>query len=117
MMQKNSEVIRNAEQWLILIDQGKITESWSAASSFFQSQITSSDWDAKISQVRGMLGTVLSRTVDDSQAYMPPEDVPRGDYVIVTFATDFENRSGAIETVTNHKRQDGSWAVVGYFIK
>lgn len=112
-----SEAIRNSEDWLRITDNESSSESWLAASPYFQTQISCSNWDKQFSRARGALGAVLSRAVDEAKEYTPPSDIPSGEYVIVTFTTDFENRAGAIEAVTNQKQPDGRWAVVGYFIK
>lgn len=112
-----SDAIQNSEAWLKITDNENSSESWLAASPYFQTQISCHDWDRQFSKARGSLGAVLSRVVNDAQHYTPPSDIPSGEYAIVTFATDFENRSGAIESVTNQKQPDGRWAVVGYFIQ
>jgi len=112
-----SEAINNSENWLKITDNESSSESWLAASPYFQTQISCSDWDRLFSHARGTLGAVLSRAVDEAKEYTPPSDIPSGEYVIVTFATDFENKLGVIESVTNQKQPDGRWAVVGYFIK
>ncbi|WP_370277825.1 DUF4019 domain-containing protein [Pontibacterium sp.] len=116
-MTKFSEAVSNSEDWLKITDHESSSESWLAASPYFQTQISCRDWEKQFSQARGPLGAVLSRTVDDAQGYTPPSDIPSGEYVIVTFVTNFENKPGVIESVTNQKQPDGRWAVVGYFIK
>jgi hypothetical protein len=42
---------------------------------------------------------------------------PDGEYVVIQFATSFENKKSAIETVTPMLDSDGEWRVSGYFIK
>lgn len=43
--------------------------------------------------------------------------VPDGEYVVFQFATAFEQKEAAIETVVTVKDTDGSWRVGGYFVK
>ena len=45
------------------------------------------------------------------------QGAPDGEYVIITFETEFENKKSAIETVTPMMDKDGKWRVSGYFIK
>jgi hypothetical protein len=42
---------------------------------------------------------------------------PDGDYVVIKFASSFENKASAVETVTPMKDTDGKWHVSGYYIK
>jgi hypothetical protein len=54
---------------------------------------------------------------DIAKAQRAAVDAPPGEYVILQFDTQFENRSGVVETVTPMREKDGSWRVSGYFIK
>jgi hypothetical protein len=42
---------------------------------------------------------------------------PDGEYVVIQFESQFENKAAAIETVTPMHDKDGVWRVSGYFIK
>jgi hypothetical protein len=42
---------------------------------------------------------------------------PDGNYVVMQFATRFENKQAATETVTVLQEQDGTWEAAGYYIK
>lgn len=37
--------------------------------------------------------------------------------VVIQYDTDFEHKSGAVETVVPNLEKDGKWRVSGYFIK
>ena len=40
-----------------------------------------------------------------------------GAYVVLEFASSFERKAAAIETVTPMKDEDGTWRVCAYYIK
>ena len=42
---------------------------------------------------------------------------PDGHYVVIQYATTFEHKKSAVETITPMQEADGSWKVSGYFIK
>ena len=42
---------------------------------------------------------------------------PDGEYVVIQFATSFENKKTALEKVTPMMDKDGKWRVSGYSIK
>jgi hypothetical protein len=42
---------------------------------------------------------------------------PDGEYVIIMYASQFENRADATEIVTPVREKDGSWRVSGYDIR
>jgi hypothetical protein len=41
---------------------------------------------------------------------------PAGEYVVIQYDTDFEEKSGVTETITPMKEK-GAWRVSGYYIK
>jgi hypothetical protein len=66
---------------------------------------------------RGPLGTLKSRTLMSATFKNTLPSAPDGEYVVVQFASSFENRASAIETVTPMKDADGTWRVSGYYIQ
>ena len=42
---------------------------------------------------------------------------PDGEYVVIQYSTNFQNKKSAIETVTPMKNKGGEWRVSGYYIK
>lgn len=112
-----SSAERAAQSWLTLTDAGAYAESWDAAASLFRSSITKPRWISSIRNVRGPLGGVTSRTIRSAQYTRSLPGVPRGEYVVIQFETDFDALSPAIETVTPVHEKDGSWKVGGYYIK
>jgi len=108
---------KQAEAWLSLVDDGKYGESWDAASKLFQGGVTRAEWAEKVAGVRGPLGKVVSRRVKSERPTTRLPGAPDGKYVVIQFATSFEHKKQAVETVTPMLEPDGSWKVAGYFIK
>ena len=88
-----------------------------SAASAFQTAVPREQWVSQVGAVRGPLGAVLSRGVQTSNYTTTLPGAPAGTYVIIQFATSFENRRGAVETVTPVQEADGSWKVSGYYVK
>jgi len=106
-----------AKAWLGLVDDAKYGESWDEAARLFRGAVTRDDWSAKAAAVRGPLGKVISRRVKSARAATSLPGAPDGQYVVIQFATSFEHKKAAIETVTPLREADGAWKVSGYFIK
>ena len=102
---------------MALIDQGRAGESWSEAASTFRSQVEKDQWEGMVKQVRVPLGAVESREVESASFSRQLPNAPEGEYVMVVFATSFENRPGAKESVATVRDEDGRFRVVGYFIQ
>ena len=102
--------------WLNIVDSGEYAASWDESASLFQEQISSSSWVQALNKVRAPLGSVISRKVTGTSAYSTLPGAPAGEYVVVTLATNYENKNAATETVTVTKNGN-KWRVVGYFIK
>lgn len=107
----------SAKAWLALTDAGKNAESWDQAAAAFKSAVSREKWAEAINGVRPPLGKVKSRTLVAAQYTKELPGAPAGEYVVIRFQTDFENKAGATELVTPMKEKDGSWKVSGYFIQ
>lgn len=106
-----------AQAWLALLDAGNYSQSWSTAAKHFRDSIAESQWASRISAVRNPLGAVKSRSISSAKLEHSLPGAPDGDYVVIRFATSFEHKADATETVTPTKDADGEWRVSGYYIR
>ena len=106
-----------SEAWLAIVDAGKYGQSWEAAAGLFRQALTKPQWEEAVGKARAPLGRVLSRKLGGSQFTTKLPGAPAGEYVVIQYSTDFENRKGVTETVTPMKDPDGTWRVSGYYVK
>ena len=106
-----------AKSWLALTDSAKYGQSWDDAASFFKGAVTKADWEKAVKGVRSPLGAVKARKVKSATFTRTLPGAPDGEYVVIQFESQFENKAAAIETVTPMHDKDGTWRVSGYFIK
>ncbi len=106
-----------ARAWLDLVDKESYADSWTQSASVFQKAVTSEQWQAQVGAVRRPLGKLVSRDVKSKTYATTLPGAPDGKYVVIEFATKFENKAAAIETVTPMVDPDGTWRVSGYYIK
>jgi hypothetical protein len=106
-----------AKTWLALTDAGKYGASWDAAAALFRGAVTKESWEKAMSTVRAPLGAVRTRKLKSATFTHELPRAPKGDYVVIEYDTGFENKSGAVETVTPMLEKDGSWKVSGYYIR
>ncbi len=109
--------LTNAKNWLEITDKGEYAKSWDTASNSFKNAITSDRLEQSLSAVRKPLGRLISREMIAQQHHSSLPGVPDGSYFVIQFATKFQNKENAIETVTMKKEKDGTWKSAGYFIK
>jgi hypothetical protein len=118
---QETEAISNAKAsaiaWLALVDAGKYSDTWQQAASRFQSAVSETSWQSAVAAVRTPLGKVNERTLKSAVFTHSLPGAPDGNYVVIQYATQFEHRASAIETVTPTQEKDGSWKVSGYFVK
>jgi hypothetical protein len=105
------------EQWLALVDQGQYAESWGTAASYFKNAVPEKQWLQSMKGARQPLGKVISRRLKSAIFTTSLPGAPDGQYVVVQYATSFENKASAVETVTPMRDPDKQWRVSGYFIK
>ena len=112
----DSSGLTAAKEWLKIVDAGNYIESWQKSDSFFQSQLSQSKWDTALNSVRAPLGKINSREKLVAKEFATLPGVPEGEYLVIQFQTDFQNKKSATETLTLSK-SSGQWLPVGYFIK
>jgi hypothetical protein len=105
-----------AKEWLKIVDVGEYVESWQKSDAFFKSQLTQTESSAALTGVRTPLGQVRSRSELGAKEYSSLPGVPDGEYLVIQFQTEFQNKTSATETLTLSK-SSGDWLPVGYFIK
>lgn len=108
---------KSAEAWLALVDAGRYDESWDEAASLVKDAVAQDKWGQSIAGARRPLGAVVSRTVKSRTYAKTLPGAPDGQYVVIHYATKFENKQSAVETITPMMDTDGKWRVSGYFIK
>jgi hypothetical protein len=106
-----------ATPWIALVDAGKYGQSWDAAASAFQQAVSRSQWEEAVRKARTPFGKVLSRKLASAKFTKDLPGVPTGDYVVLQYETRYENKAGAVETISVMKDKDGAWKVAGYLIK
>jgi hypothetical protein len=114
---KEEPAVVAAEGWLKLVDEGKFAESWKESAEYFKGAVKQDQWEQSIQSVRIPLGAVISRRLKTKNFATSLPGAPDGEYVVIQFATSFENKASAVETVTPMMDKDGQWRVSGYYIK
>jgi hypothetical protein len=108
---------KEARSWLALTDRDEARASWNMAGKQFQNAITASKWAESLRQARHPLGGLVERTLLTTQFTKSFPGAPDSDYALLVFRTNFANKTDGRETVTLEHETDGTWRVVGYFIR
>ena len=109
--------IKSAQAWLDLVDAGCYAKSWEATAATFKLAVNQTDWEKTAQAVRAPLGKMVSRKIKSRQYATSLPGAPDGEYVVIQYATTFEYKADAVETVTPMLDKDGQWKVSGYYIK
>jgi predicted oxidoreductase (fatty acid repression mutant protein) len=109
--------IRAAAHFLFLVDTEEYAKSWDVTSDVLKNMLSQKAWNQQIEKIRSFLGPIVERIVHDIAYTETADDVPAGEYVILTFVSRFELRERVIETITLMLGDDDQWQVVGYFLK
>jgi hypothetical protein len=118
-LSQNAQELSQAEAaamaWVLLVDEGRADTSWQQSATMFRAGITESKWDSKVRAVREPLGSVRSRSLEGAAYSHDLHGAPGGDYVLVTYHTQFEHRV-VVEKVAVVHEIDASWHVGDYTI-
>ena len=106
-----------ANGWLATVDAGDYGRSWDHAAAYFRGAVGKPDWERTVAGVCGPLGRVLERKLKSATVTQTLRGAPDGEYVVIQYATRFEHKAAAVETVTPKREPDRAWRVAGYFIR
>ena len=106
-----------AMNWLALVDKGKYSESWRTAAAYLKNAVTKENWAKSMESSRQPIGKVKSRKCLSRKFTRTLPGAPDGEYVVIRFASSFEKKESAVETVTPMLDKDGVWRVAGYYIE
>ena len=107
-----------ARDWLVVADSLDGAASWNAAGQKFKDVIGADEWGVALRKARAPMGAVLQRTMlATTFDKRSPAGGPDGEFAIVIFRTAFGNKVDSSETVTLEREADGTWRVIGYFIR
>lgn len=112
-----AQATKAADAWLKLVDAGDYKQSWESASSLFKNAITDDQWEQRVGAVREPLGKMVSRKLKAAHYATSLPGAPDGKYVVIRYASSFQNKKSAVETVTPMLDEDGEWRISGYYIK
>lgn len=104
------------DMWLALNDSGKYECGWDLAADFFRKNIEKTTWVLAIKDARSPAGAVRCRSLKSAGFTLSLPNAPDGEYVVIQYESQFENRAVAIETITSMHEIDGLWRVAGYYI-
>jgi len=115
--QAEQAAVQAADAWLPLVDSGNYEKSWQQAAEFFKKAVSTDQWGKSMQIFREPLGKMVSRKLKSTQYTTSAPGAPVGQYVIIQYDSNFENKKSAVETVTPMLDSDGQWRVSGYYIK
>jgi uncharacterized protein DUF4019 len=108
---------RVAEAWLGLVDKGDYDASWSEASTAFQRKVSRERWRQEAARLRDPRGHLVSRTFSSRQYNERLPGAPPGQYVVLSYRSDFQTRKDVGEIVTASYDGLRGWRVAGYRIQ
>jgi hypothetical protein len=112
-----TEAKQAAERWLAQLDEGNTGATWDQAASTAQSMVSKAAWTDSMKTARAPLGAFKSRAVNSATFTRSLPGAPAGEYVVIQYASSFEQAPAAVETVVPMRDRDGKWKVSGYFVK
>lgn len=106
-----------AETFIKLVDAKQYDKSYEACADVVKKTVTSEIWAEGIDKAHQPLGAFKRRSLALKKFLRDPPSAPSGDYYIIQFDSDFENRFGVTETVSLFHESGKTWRVAGYFLK
>lgn len=113
---RESAALEAAQAWLAHVDAGEYEASWKDSAKLFREAVSAAQWKASAEAARRPFGKLVSREVSSAQLTSSLPGAPDGTYVVIQYRSVFQNKQGAIETVTP-MLDGGEWRVSGYYIR
>lgn len=105
-----------ARRWLKTLDKKQFGDAWEKASILVRQTVTKEEFIKQATRSREPLGSFIKREILMAQPKTELPGAPKGQYVLITFKSDFFNNHKVSETVMIQKDPDNSWRVAGYYV-
>jgi len=116
----DGEAGKAAQNWLMMGDKGRYSDSRETAADVFKSGVSEKQWQKTMKTMRKPLGKVVTRKLRSKQykTGLPGLScMDCGEYVIMEYDSDFENKISVRETITLLRDGNGKWSVADYYIR
>lgn len=110
-------VDNQASSWLALADALDAQASWDEAAAIFRTSVSTERWGEQLRAARAPLGPLTTRKLAVEQRLDGLPGVPPGEYVVRQYHSIYNDVMAVVETLTLRREDDGTWRVVGYFIR
>ena len=114
---KKKAALTVAETWLGLLDSAKFADTWKIADEYFKKRVKEGKWVRQMPQLSEKLGKIVSRKLISANFTNKLPGLPGRSAFVLRYASRFEKKPQAIETVVPIDGADGTWRVSGYYIK
>ena len=102
-----------AAEFLALIDGGKYAESWQSSAPLVRDKVTQQEWIEKLDKARSRSGDLIQRVQKSTRSATVLKDSPEGEYIILSYESDFQRAEDVSEYVTVMRDGD-NWKVASY---
>ncbi len=106
-----------ATRFLQEVDADRFAESWRLVAPPTQTKFAQQNWTDGLQKIRSVTGPLLQRSEVKMTVSIPDKDSPKGEYIVITYDSRYQNRADASEVVTVMRSPDGIWRVAGYYVK
>ncbi len=113
---KTERGLERAVDWLVLVDFAEYGASYDEAAALFKGSVSREDWIETVTDLRGPLGAISSRSVTEKGHTTSIPGAPPGEYVVVQFAAVFSGDHRMTEIVFL-VLENGDWRVAGYLMQ
>lgn len=111
------EALEAAQTWLSLIDGDQYTRGWETAAKRLNVTTPRREFIRTLNETRKPLGKVKSRKLISNKYTRSIPNGPDGQYVLIEYASSFENKPALAEVVTLMLNGDNKWRVLGYHFR
>ncbi len=106
-----------AMDFLQLVDAGDYETARKEGAALLKTRVTLNDWIAKLAGVQSRLGPIIKREQVEASYSTSAKDSPDGEYVMLTYTSNFKQKVGVSETIIVMLDKNRGWRVAGYFFK
>jgi hypothetical protein len=112
-----AKVTAISSSWLSKLDSGFYQQCYDETSQLLKNGIDKNQWLNNMVTYRKPLGIAEKRKEVNAFYESEIQNIGKGDFVIIQYASVYQQKLVVIETMTLIKEDDGSWKVFGYSLK
>lgn len=114
---QHQQAVSAAQEWLDLVENGKLHEGWEKLSPQYRNNVTQQKWEAVFNTVHVKNARPINRTILHVSQWKDHSTGSDEKYLMIRIKTTYDDQSERVQMVAPKLDDDGEWRVAGFYFR